>query len=198
MTYIALATALVLIVLDQLIKIIVDANMMVSQSIPVIQDVLHFTYVQNEGAAFGIFQGQRWILVGVTSVVILGGIYLLAAKKLKSNFLIWSVALVIAGGVGNLIDRIFRHFVIDYIEVRLINFAVFNFADCCVVIGTIMIVCYLLFSELWEKKKIKSADETSVPENRSEGIPEESIENMQFPESDKETLLSGHEHDDER
>ena len=61
----------------------------------------------------------------------------------KSNFLIWSVALVIAGGVGNLIDRIFRHFVIDYIEVRLINFAVFNFADCCVVIGTIMIVCYL-------------------------------------------------------
>ena len=198
MTYIAVATALVLIVLDQLIKIIVDANMMVSQSIPVIQDVLHFTYVQNEGAAFGIFQGQRWILVGVTSVVILGGIYLLAAKKLKSNFLIWSVALVIAGGVGNLIDRIFRHFVIDYIEVRLINFAVFNFADCCVVIGTIMIVCYLLFSELWEKKKIKSADETSVPENRSEDIPEESIENMQFPESDKETLLSGHEHDDER
>lgn len=198
MTYIALATALVLIVLDQLIKIIVDANMMVSQSIPVIQDVLHFTYVQNEGAAFGIFQGQRWILVGVTSVVILGGIYLLAAKRLKSNFLIWSVALVIAGGVGNLIDRIFRHFVIDYIEVRLINFAVFNFADCCVVIGTIMIVCYLLFSELWEKKKIKSADETSVPENRSEDIPEESIENMQFPESDKETLLSGHEHDDER
>lgn len=198
MTYIALATALVLIVLDQLIKIIVDANMMVSQSIPVIQNVLHFTYVQNEGAAFGIFQGQRWILVGVTSVVILGGIYLLAAKKLKSNFLIWSVALVIAGGVGNLIDRIFRHFVIDYIEVRLINFAVFNFADCCVVIGTIMIVCYLLFSELWEKKKIKSADETSVPENRSEDIPEESIENMQFPESDKETLLSGHEHDDER
>lgn len=198
MTYIALATALVLIVLDQLIKIIVDANMMVSQSIPVIQDVLHFTYVQNEGAAFGIFQGQRWILVGVTSVVILGGIYLLAAKKLKSNFLIWSVALVIAGGVGNLIDRIFRHFVIDYIELRLINFAVFNFADCCVVIGTIMIVCYLLFGELWEKKKIKSADETSVPENRSEDIPEESIENMQFPESDKETLLSGHEHDDER
>ena len=84
MTYIALATALVLIVLDQLIKIIVDANMMVSQSIPVIQDVLHFTYVQNEGAAFGIFQGQRWILVGVTSVVILGGIYLLAAKCIGS------------------------------------------------------------------------------------------------------------------
>ena len=86
MTYIALATALVLIVLDQLIKIIVDANMMVSQSIPVIQDVLHFTYVQNEGAAFGIFQGQRWILVGVTSVVILGGIDLLADKEAEKQF----------------------------------------------------------------------------------------------------------------
>ncbi len=191
MTYIALATALVLIVLDQLIKIIVDANMMVSQSIPVIQDVLHFTYVQNEGAAFGIFQGQRWILVGVTSVVILAGIYLLIAKKLKSNFLIWSVALVIAGGVGNLIDRIFRHFVIDYIEVRLINFAVFNFADCCVVVGTIMIVCYLLFGELWARKKAKSVEETPAQENISEDITENSTEHCEAKAS-----LSGHEHDE--
>ena len=78
-------------------------------------------------------------------MVILGGIYLLAAKKLKSNFLIWSVALVIAGGVGNLIDRIFRHFVIDYIEVRLINFAVFNFADCCVSIGVVLLFIYVIF-----------------------------------------------------
>ena len=198
MTYIALATALGLIGLDQLIKIIVDANMTVSQSIPVIQDVLHLTYVQNEGAAFGIFQGQRWILVGVTSVVILAGIYLLAAKKLKSRFLIWSVALVIAGGVGNLIDRIFRHFVIDYIEVRLINFAVFNFADCCVVVGTIMIICYLLFGELWEKKKTKSADAASVEKNISENTLEKNMEKMQSSESEQEMSLSGHEHNDER
>ncbi len=184
MTYIALATAFVLIVLDQLIKFIVDTNMAVSQSIPVMQDVLHFTYVQNEGAAFGIFQGQRWILVGVTSVVILVGIYLLAAKKLKSNFLIWSVALVIAGGIGNLIDRVFRQFVIDYIEVRLIHFAVFNFADCCVVIGTIMIVCYLLFSELWEKKKEKATDSLSASEEVSEVASE--AENAELPPMETE------------
>lgn len=184
MTYIALATAFVLIVLDQLIKFIVDTNMAVSQSIPVMQDVLHFTYVQNKGAAFGIFQGQRWILVGVTSVVILVGIYLLAAKKLKSNFLIWSVALVIAGGIGNLIDRVFRQFVIDYIEVRLIHFAVFNFADCCVVIGTIMIVCYLLFSELWEKKKEKVTDSLSESEEVSEVASE--VENDELPPMETE------------
>lgn len=189
MAYIALAAAFVLIVIDQIIKIVVDTNMAVSESIPVIQDVLHLTYVQNEGAAFGIFQGQRWILVGVTSVVILAGIYLLAAKKLKSRFLIWSVALVIAGGLGNLIDRIFRHFVIDYIEVRLIHFAVFNFADCCVVVGTIMIVCYLLFGEIWAKKKAKSAAKTPASEHISEDITENNTE-----QCDTTASLSGHEH----
>lgn len=189
MAYIALAAAFVLIVIDQIIKIVVDTNMAVSESIPVIQDVLHLTYVQNEGAAFGIFQGQRWILVDVTSVVILAGIYLLAAKKLKSRFLIWSVALVIAGGLGNLIDRIFRHFVIDYIEVRLIHFAVFNFADCCVVVGTIMIVCYLLFGEIWAKKKAKSAAETPASEHISEDITENNTE-----QCDTTASLSGHEH----
>lgn len=189
MAYIALAAAFVLIIIDQIIKIVVDTNMAVSESIPVIRDVLHLTYVQNEGAAFGIFQGQRWILVGVTSVVILAGIYLLAAKKLKSRFLIWSVALVIAGGLGNLIDRIFRHFVIDYIEVRLINFAVFNFADCCVVVGTIMIVCYLLFGEIWAKKKAKSAAEAPASEHISEDITENNTE-----QCDTTASLSGHEH----
>lgn len=180
-----------LVILDQVIKIIVDTNMAVSESIPVIQDVLHLTYVQNEGAAFGIFQGQRWILVGVTSVVILAGIYLLAARKLKSRFLIWSAALVIAGGLGNLIDRIFRHFVIDYIEVRLINFAVFNFADCCVVVGTIMIVCYLLFGELWAKKKEKSVAETPAQERISEDITENNTEHCETKAS-----LSDYEHDE--
>ena len=153
MVYIALSAAVLLVGIDQWIKYIVDTNMAVGSSIAVWPDVLHWTYLQNRGAAFGIWEGQTWILVGLTSVVILVCIYLLLAKKIKSSFLIWSVSLIIAGGVGNLIDRIFRHFVIDYIEVRLIHFAIFNFADCCVVVGTILVVCYLLCGEWFQKKR---------------------------------------------
>lgn len=129
--------------------------MAVGDSIPVWDGVLHWTYLRNEGAAFGIFPNQRWLLVGLTSVLIIVGIYLLAARKIKSPFLIWAACLIVAGGLGNLIDRVFRHYVIDYIEVRLIHFAIFNFADCCVVVGTIMLILYLLFGE-WLLKKRKN------------------------------------------
>lgn len=73
-----------------------------------------------------------------------------AAVKKNQKSLFDLVALTVISGLesANLIDRIFRHYVIDYIEVRLINFAVFNFADCCVVVGTILVVCYLLFGDL--------------------------------------------------
>ena len=148
MTYIALIVAAVLVGVDQLIKYIVDTTMSVGDSIAVWNGVFHWTYIHNTGAAFGIFENQRWLLVGLTSVVILLLIIVLLLKKIRSPFLIWSLSLIIAGGIGNLIDRIFRHYVIDYIEVRLINFAVFNFADCCVVVGTILVVCYLLFGDL--------------------------------------------------
>lgn len=153
MSYIALAVAALLVGIDQVIKFIVDKYMAVGDSIAVWDGVLHWTYLQNRGAAFGIWQNQRWILVGLTSVLVIAGIVLLALRKVKSNFLIWSFALIVAGGLGNLIDRVFRHFVIDYVEIRLIHFAIFNFADCCVVIGTGMLIGYLLFGELIKKKR---------------------------------------------
>lgn len=154
MVYIALAVAAVLVGIDQIIKFIVDSNMLEGDSIPLWDGVLHWTYLKNTGAAFGMLDQQRWLLIGLTSVVIVVCIYLLLTKRIKSTFLIWSLSLIIAGGLGNLIDRIFRQFVIDYIEVRVIHFAIFNFADCCVVIGTILVVCYLLFADLIQRKRL--------------------------------------------
>ncbi len=175
MSYIALAVAALLVGIDQVIKFIVDKYMAVGDSIAVWDGVLHWTYIQNRGAAFGIWQDQRWILVGVTSVLVLAGIFVLATKKVKNTFLIWSFSLIIAGGLGNLIDRVFRHFVIDYIEVRLIHFAIFNFADCCVVIGTGMLIGYLLLGERVRKKLAakraavaEPAVETALPFNEEQ------------------------------
>ena len=153
---------------DQLIKYIVDTTMSVGDSIPVWNGVFHWTYIHNTGAAFGIFENQRWLLVGLTSAVLLLLIVLLLLKKIKSPFLIWSLSLIIAGGAGNLIDRFFRHYVIDYIEVRLINFAIFNFADCCVVVGTILVVCYLLFGELVQHR-LEEHRRRKHPERFSDG-----------------------------
>lgn len=155
MVIIALITALILIGVDQAIKQWALDTLAQVDTIPLIQDVLHLTYVENYGAAFSILQNKKWFLIGVTSLIAIGAIVLLLSKKLKSNLAIWSVALIIAGGVGNLIDRIGRGFVVDYIDFRLINFAVFNFADCCVVVGTILLAIYILYFEGKDKHLAK-------------------------------------------
>ena len=73
------------------------------------------------------------------------GFYLLIARKFKSKVLIASVVMVMGGGLGNLIDRVFRHFVVDYIEVLFIDFPVFNFADCFITVGEFVLIGYLLW-----------------------------------------------------
>lgn len=149
MIYIALAVSAGLVVVDQIIKLVVNLNLMPYETISLIniggRDWLNLTYVRNTGAGFGIFKDQRWFLIAVTAIYVSALLYLLLSKKIKQPFLIWSVALIISGGIGNLIDRIFLGYVVDFIDLRIINFAVFNFADCCVVIGVIMVFIYVLF-----------------------------------------------------
>lgn len=145
MVIIALITTLVLIGVDQAIKLWALDTLTRVDTIPLIQDVLHFTYVENTGAAFSIFKDKKWFIIIITTAIAIGMIVLLLSKKLNHNLAIWSVSLIIAGGIGNIIDRVGRGFVIDYIDFRLIHFAVFNFADCCVVIGTILLAVYILF-----------------------------------------------------
>lgn len=158
---IATITIILLVLADQLIKVFVDNSMQLNESIPLINNVLHITYVLNDGAAFSFLSGQAWILCGFTSVVMAVLIYLLFSKMVHHPLAIWSISLIISGGIGNLIDRFFRGEqlffgnVIDYVDFRLINFAVFNFADCCIVIGTILLSIYLIFFE-----NAKKAEET--------------------------------------
>lgn len=155
--YIALAVSALLVGADQLLKMIVQQNLALNETVPFIPGVISFTYVENTGAAFSSFDGQRWLLIGLTGAVILFLIYLLAFRKVKDRVIMWHVAVILAGGAGNLIDRIFRGgSVIDYIELRFMNFAIFNFADCLVVLGVISLLIYFLFfdkSGLFRKKK---------------------------------------------
>ena len=110
-------------------------------------DVIGLRYVENRGAAFSSFEGARWFLIILTLAL-----WVIKDKK-KNPFMVYSAAAVIAGGIGNLIDRIRLGYVIDYIEVRLFNFAIFNFADICVVLGAICLVIYVCFIENKSEKQ---------------------------------------------
>ncbi len=129
-------------------------------------DIIGLHYLENDGAVFGSFSGARWILVAITAVLILACAIGLIRYPKRSKWLSAGLILVIAGGVGNLIDRLFRGgLVVDYIEVRLFHFAIFNFADCCVVVGVILLLAYFLFADTWKKHKQKQLE---TLENSSE------------------------------
>ena len=102
---------------------------------------------------FGSFSGMTTMLIVVSIVMVLVCGYFLFKYGKSSKLLTTSLTLIIGGGIGNAIDRIFRDGrVVDYIEVKLFNFAIFNFADMCVVVGTILMILYLILSETKERK----------------------------------------------
>ncbi len=166
MVYIALAAAVGLIGLDQLTKYIIDSNMHLHQSIPVIQiggtNVLNITYERNTGAAFSILEGKQIFLIIITALILLGMLYLLLSKRIKKPAYIWCVALILAGGVGNLIDRLITGSVVDFIDFRLINFAVFNVADICAVVGSIGLLVFVLYDEIKEVRARHAAKSDST------------------------------------
>ena len=125
--------------------------------------IMDLTYLENDGAVFSSFAGMRWLLVGVTSILMAFCFYWLIRHGKKSKLLTASLTLIIAGGIGNLIDRLFRSgLVVDYLECKLFRFAVFNFADCCVVIGVILFALYFF---LIEPKLEKQAEASKGEEN---------------------------------
>ena len=143
------------ILLDQLIKIIIKSKIF-NSSIILIPHVLNLTYVQNTGAAFGIGSNSTSMFVAV-NVVIIGLItyFIFSKKEELSKLILIALHLVLAGGIGNLIDRIARGFVIDYIDISpLIKYPVFNLADIFVVIGCLIIAVFLVKDTVIKKKNI--------------------------------------------
>ncbi len=133
--------AFILIIVDQAVKGLISTFMTLHQSIPVIKDFFHLTYVQNTGAAFSILEGNQLFLI-ITGIISLNVIYflLIKGKELKNiEVIVYSV--LIAGIIGNTIDRIVFNYVIDYLDFNIFgyDFAIFNIADCYIVISVIMI-----------------------------------------------------------
>ena len=145
---------LALVVLDQVVKFLVRAHIPLGGSLPFLPHILELTYVQNTGAAFSMLSQHTWLLTIVSAVVSVLLAVLLARRVFPRPFAMVSLALVLAGAVGNLIDRLFLGFVTDMFQTLFMRFAVFNVADICVVCGGIAFVVYILFfAEKLEKKE---------------------------------------------
>lgn len=144
-------------VADQLIKLaVLDSSLVGGGIVTVIGNFLQLRYVENTGAAFSLFEDKTVLLSVFSALVMAVGFYLLIARKFKSKVLVASVVMIMGGGLGNLIDRVFRHFVVDYIEVLFIDFPVFNFADCFITVGEFVLIGYLLWDIFRDFKKGRS------------------------------------------
>lgn len=148
-----LILGILLLGIDQYSKYLVRTKMEVFETYPIIEDFFHLTYVQNKGAAFGMFQGATVIFAVVTLIVIVGMIYF--SLKHKNMSLVWKATLTViaSGAVGNLIDRLWLGYVVDMFDFRGIWSFIFNFADVCVVVGgCVMMLLVLRDEKVLEKR----------------------------------------------
>ena len=136
---IVLIIALVLV--DQIVKFLAFKYLSQVNSITIIKGIVSLTYLENTGAAFGIWN-SRILLIGLNLLIIFTIVKLLLSKKYEFTSLMrLAYSLILAGGIPNLIDRLFRGYVIDYIDVNeLFSYPVFNIADICIIIGIVIIM----------------------------------------------------------
>ncbi|MFV0498150.1 MAG: signal peptidase II [Candidatus Fimivivens sp.] len=138
----------VLVICDQLIKLWALNSLAPVSTMMVIPGVLSFTYVENSGAAFGIFTGRRTLLIIIVATILCVAAWLLINGKIRGKLERLSTLFIISGGLGNLIDRIRYGFVVDYIDINaLFSYPMFNLADCCVVVGACLMLVAAFRSE---------------------------------------------------
>lgn len=147
------ALAVLIIIIDQISKWLVATKMDIGESIPVWIGVFSITSHRNEGAAFGILQGQMWLFYVITVIVVLGVTYYLHKYGRHQVFLGIALALILGGAIGNFIDRALNGSVVDFLYFRIINYPIFNIADASLVVGVILILIHTLLDGRKEKHR---------------------------------------------
>ena len=148
-------TAAALVVVDQITKVLTRAFIPLGEKLTLVPHVVGLTYVQNTGAAFSSFSGGTKLLALLSLVITVLISIAIAKDWLRHPFAQWSMAVVMAGAFGNFIDRAFIGYVTDMVDTLFMNFAVYNFADICVVLGILALAIYIIF--FYEKCEGKKA-----------------------------------------
>ena len=148
----------VLVAVDQAIKLLVDSYLKPIGSVPVIKNILQFSYYENDGAMMGMMGGKTLTMTVLAVICLLVIAFVIFSGKIKFGVDYCCIVLMMSGGLGNIIDRIFRGYVIDYIEVLFIDFYIFNFADCLVTCAAVIMICNQIY-EIIKEKKAKVTDD---------------------------------------
>lgn len=148
------------VIIDQITKQLAVKGLYYIDTYPVIENVLHFTYVENRGAAFGMLADRRWIFMIISTVAIIAMLVLLYKEKPDNRWIQVSAAFIIGGGIGNMIDRVRLGYVVDFIDCRFIDFYVFNGADSFVCVGCVMFIIGVLWLER-KSAKSKNGEENA-------------------------------------
>ncbi len=155
---ISLVCVAVLTAADQIIKVFVERNLQPVGEMSFINGFIGWQYVRNTGAAFGMFSSNTDLLSIFTGIALSAGLIVLLSGKIKQRIYQICAVMIIAGGLGNLVDRVLRGYVVDYIEVQFTDFAVFNFADILVTCGTFLLMGYTIYEAVKEYKAGKAGD----------------------------------------
>lgn len=152
-----LPISLLLVVIDQIVKILVISKLALQQSITIINNFFNITYVRNTGAAWSILSGNVLLLIMISVLALVVIYYYLIKDKELNKIDIVSYSMLIGGIIGNLIDRIVHGYVIDYLDFKIFNynFPIFNIADTLIVISIIIIGISLIVGEYREQNRNK-------------------------------------------
>lgn len=138
---------LLMIAADQAVKYWAFTSLQPQNTIPIIENVFHLTYIENRGAAFSLFArfDSRWIFVALAVVITIAIFSVMRKDLIQTKLGCWSLVMVAAGALGNAIDRVIRGFVVDMFDFRLIHFPVFNIADIFICVGGVLFILYFMF-----------------------------------------------------
>ena len=134
---------LLIVAFDQVTKRLAESALMGGKIVTLLPGAVQLRYARNTGMAFSLFSGARWVFVALTALVCAGVLFYMFRNKCRSLWGYWSLGVLVAGGLGNLIDRVLYGYVIDFIEPTFMQFAVFNLAGCTVTCGGISFVLWL-------------------------------------------------------
>ena len=144
--------------IDQLIKYYVDLYLKNRPAVTVIKNVLQFNYLENDGAMMGFMGGKTALMTVLAVICVVVMLFVIFSGIIKDRVDYWCCLFMIAGGLGNIIDRIFRGYVIDYIEVLFVDFYIFNFADCLITCSAFLLIFYQIYLISKENKTKKAGE----------------------------------------
>ncbi len=175
------------VLLDQLTKWLAVEFLMERGSVPLIKGVLHLTYVENTGAAFGMLKGMPWVFNTVSVVAIVAMLAYLFLGHGNGRVQCIALAMIASGGIGNMIDRTVLGYVIDFIDFCLIDFAVFNGADSFVCVGAGLLILSLILEIVDEAKKNKAAKECGSADVSAAEVAENDNNSLHTEEGENDT-----------